>query len=191
MHFDPELHHRRSIRWEGFDYSSSGLYFVTICTHNREPFLSRIEHGQSIHTPQGEIVQSAWLAIPERFPVIEFGPFVVMHNHVHGILANAGGASAAQDEKKEGGASSAPTLGAILRAFKSLSAIAINKRWVKSGKAVWQRNYYEHVIRDGREMGIIRRYILENPVRWDFDPENPNAKSQNARVSWDAIGERG
>ena len=122
--------------------------------------------------------------------MIELGPFVVIPNHVHGILANVGGTGAAQEEKKEGAASSAPTLGAILRAFKSLSAIAINKRWVKSGKAVWQRNYYEHVIRDGREMGIIRRYILENPVRWDFDPENPNAKSQNARAPWDAIGER-
>ncbi len=190
MHFDPELHHRRSIRWEGFNYSSRGLYFVTICTHNREPFLSRIEHGQSIHTPQGKIVQSTWLAIPERFPAIELGPFVVMPNHVHGILANVGEAGATQEEQKEGAASSAPTLGDILRAFKSLSAIAINKQFGSSGQAVWQRNYYEHVIRDGREMGIIQRYILENPAKWDSDPENPDAKSQNARAPWNAIGDR-
>ena len=190
MHFDPELHHRRSIRWEGYDYSSRGLYFVTICTHNREPFLSRIEHGQSILTAPGEIVRSSWSAVPTRFPAIELGPFMVMPNHVHGILVNVGRASTEKEEKKEGAASSAPTLGAILRAFKSLSAIAINKRWGRSGQAVWQRNYYEHVIRDGREMRIIQRYILENPARWDSDPENTNAKSRDTAAPWEATGKR-
>jgi REP element-mobilizing transposase RayT len=185
MHLDSDIHHRRSIRWKGFDYSSQGLYFVTICTHNRVPFLSRIENGQPIHSPQREIVHSTWLAIPQRFRKIELGPFVVMPNHVHGILANVGGAVVTQEEKKEGAASSAPTLGTIIRAFKSLSAIAINKRSGRSGQAVWQMNYYEHVIPGGREWELICRYIWENPAQWELDPENAGRKSPAAHRPWE------
>jgi REP element-mobilizing transposase RayT len=124
--------------------------------------------------------------------MVELGPFVVMPNHVHGILANVrsgggGGRGNAleSDSQKEGAASSAPTLGTNMRAFKSISAIAINKLRHSPGKTVWQRNYYEHVIRDGREFAIISRYIWENEMGWEFDPDNPSCRASDTAQPWE------
>ena len=178
MPYDPKLHHRKSIRWKAYDYSSRGLYFVTVCTHRRMPILSRIEHRKVVLTSCGEIVRAGWCAIPQRFPSIEVGPFVVMPSHLHGILAII------SKTEKEGAASSAPTIGEIIRAFKSLSAQLIHSQCGTAGQ-VWQRNYYEHVIREGRDHRIISRYIWENPARWQWDPENSASKAPDATLPWE------
>ncbi|MGH9795755.1 MAG: transposase, partial [Candidatus Acidiferrales bacterium] len=184
MAFDPLIHHRRSIRLKGFDYSSRGLYFVTICTHRREQFLGRIENAQSIPAETGKAVLAAWFDLPRRFPSVELDAFVVMPNHVHGILVLVGTGMPVGGHFIRGAASSAPTLGDVMRAFKSISGIAINRILGRSGVPAWQRNYYEHIIRDSRELDGAQRYIADNPLRWQFDPENPLATHADGAMPW-------
>ncbi len=113
-----------------------------------------------------DAVQAAWEALCPRFPDVALDEFVVMPNHVHGtIILQGQGIVGAQQ-------AGAPTLGKIVRAFKSLSAIEAN-RILGRGGAFWQRNYYDHVIRDEKDLDRVRRYIQENPLKWAEDPDNP------------------
>ena len=168
MRFDPDRQHRRSIRFPGNDYSRLDLYFVTICTQGRECFLGDVERGEMRLAYAGRTVQSTWEALPRHYPHVRLDAFVVMPNHVHGIL-----------RLQEHDLSSAPrhALGEIVRALKSFSARRINKRRGALGAPVWQRNYYERIIRDKDELMAIRRYIADNPSKWADDPENPALQS--------------
>jgi REP-associated tyrosine transposase len=164
---------RRPLRLHGFDYAQPGLYFVPVCTHNRECLLGEVEGGQMRLSEVGRIVERIWQELPGRFPSVSTDAFVVMPNHVHGVIA----LGASRAGLPEGAASSAPTndppaLGKVMRAFKSLSAIEVNRRLKRHRLPLWQRNYYEHVIRDGEDLDKICAYITENPLRWDQDPEN-------------------
>jgi putative transposase len=153
MKHDPQHHHRRSIRLSGYDYSQPGAYFVTICTYKRQ---------LSLEAEQAkEIVRSAWDSLAARFPHVMLDEFVLMPNHIHGIII------------LKGAASSAPTLGQIVRAFKSLSAIEANRVRNAPNQPFWQRNYHEHIIRDEDELNIVRQYIRDNPLKWQDDPDNP------------------
>jgi putative transposase len=163
MKYDPQIHHRRSIRLPGYDYSQPGAYFLTICTYNRQLSLQTDEVK--------EAVRSVWLGLPARFPRVLLDEFVIMPNHLHGIIILA---PAAESPTCRGAASSAPTVGQIIRAFKSLAAVEANRILGSSGRPFWQRNYYEHVIRDEDELNIIRRYICDNPRNWLDDPDNPS-----------------
>ena len=181
MKYDAQRHHRRSTRLAGYDYSQPGAYFVTICTYNRELFLE-VEQVK-------QIVRSAWDGLPARFPHVMLDEFVMMPNHIHGIIvfwpfagvslgSGEGAASSAPTNgpgsgDREVAASSAPTLGQVVRAFKSLSAIESNRSTNKPERQFWQRNYYDHIVRDEDEMNVIRQYIRDNPARWDQDPDNP------------------
>jgi REP element-mobilizing transposase RayT len=165
MKYDPRIHHRRSIRLARYDYSQPGAYFVTICTYNRELSL------QADQVKEG--VRSVWLGLPARFPHVVLDEFVIMPSHLHGVIILAPTA-ASKGAASKGAASSAPTLGQIIRAFKSLGAIEANRTLGSSGRPFWQRNYYEHVIRDEDELNIIRRYICDNPRNWLDDPDNPS-----------------
>jgi REP element-mobilizing transposase RayT len=181
MEFDPGQHHRRSIRLRGFDYSQRGIYFVTICTHKNQCVLGRIVDSTVVLTDAGWAVRKTWLSMPERFPGIVLDRFVVMPNHIHGVIAIVR-ESLRADRKPatQGAASSAPptvpSLGAMIRAFKSVSAIEINCISGRHGHPVWQRNYYEHIVRDGRDLQKIFKYMAENPVRWESDQKNPASK---------------
>jgi putative transposase len=167
---------RRSIRLKGFDYSLPKAYFVTICIFGRERILASVVDRKIQLTPAGAAVRGAWLELPRRFPTVILQDFVLMPNHLHAIVAFAHLPRAT----KRGAASSAPTtetpsqpyLGKIIRAFKSLSAIEVNRLLGRKNQAVWQRNYYEHIIRTAREYDEIQKYIYENPMMWDYDPEN-------------------
>jgi putative transposase len=154
MKYSSQIHHRRSIRLRGYDYSQAGAYFITVCTHNRELSLE--------NEPMREAVCLAWHVLPLRFPCVALDEFVIMPNHVHGILV------------LKGAASSAPTLGHVIRAFKSISAIEANRASGRVGQPLWQRNYYEHVIRDEDELNAVRQYVRENPLKWAEDPDNPS-----------------
>jgi putative transposase len=164
MRFDPDRQHRRSIRVAKKDYSQVGRYFVTICTHGRDCLLGEIEKGEAKLTSAGRMVQSTWDALPAHFPHSFLDAFVVMPNHIHGILV-----------LQESDPSSAPrhSLAELIRALKSFSARRINRRRGTPGAHVWQRNYYERVVRDENELEKIRRYIADNPSKWADDPENP------------------
>ena len=164
MKYDPEIHHRRSIRLHGHDYSQAGAYFVTVCTHNHD-LLLQFEAAQAA-------VLSVWHALPLRFPTVVLDEFVIMSNHVHGIIILRGAASRAP--KESGAASSAPTLGRVVRAYKSVSAVEANRILGRTGQPFWQSNYYEHIVRSDHELDHIRQYIRENPINWDQAPNNPS-----------------
>jgi len=162
---------RKSIRLPHYDYSHPGMYFVTICTHQREPILGTIDAGYMIPTAAGKFVEQTWHDLPNRFPNLKTDKFTLMPNHVHAILFLE------SPQSSPGGASPAPTtrmsLAAVVCAFKSQSAIGINKIRMTPNRQVWQRNYFEHIIRTPQPLDELRRYIQENSTRWATDEENP------------------
>jgi putative transposase len=171
-------HHRRSIRLQGYDYSSPGMYFITVCTEGKVCSFGEIRGGEMKLNDAGNAVVQAWMAIPERFPSVQLDSFVVMPNHIHGIIFILGkdgprGKGAASSARTAILANARPTLGKIMRAFKSVSAIKINEIVGRIGRPVWHRNYYEHIVRRGKDLDEIRNYIAENPRQWASDAENP------------------
>jgi putative transposase len=182
MKYDPERHHRRSIRLSGWDYTSAGAYFVTICTHERSRLFGKVVDGQMQMNEYGQIVWACWKEIPLHFPHVELDAFVVMPNHVHGIIILApvgarhkvGAPHAVPPPFGKPVPGSIPT---ILRSFKSAVTKRINALREVPGAPVWQSNYYEHIIRYEREWGHIREYILNNPARWETNENNPDFPS--------------
>jgi len=184
MKYDPDKHHRRSIRLQEYDYSTIGAYFVTICAQGRACLFGEVRDGAMWLNDAGRMVSEGWLKLPGKFPAVALDEHMIMPNHFHGIICIVGAPLAAPDFElrhmnkgaeitNQGAASSAPTLGSIMRVFKSMSAIDVNRVLDRSGVPVWQRNYYERVIRDERELDAARKYILENPIKWHLDRENP------------------
>jgi len=183
-----ELPRRRFIRLTEFDYSSPGAYFVTIVTHHRALLFGRIIQGEMRPNAAGEMVGATWRSLPERFPGTETGNSVVMPNHFHGIVilhADVGAAlvAARDTDAPRAGTSPAPTapsLGAMVGAFKSLVTRAYmrgvrNDGWPAFQGRLWQRNYYEHILRDEADHARAHLYIESNPMNWDEDEENPDA----------------
>ena len=174
---------RRSIRLPGFDYSRVGIYFVTICSAQRRCIFGQIHGNDAVLSRIGEIVRACWIEIPQHFPNVKIETYVVMPNHVHGILTINEKLPDANRENKSTvttelfGRPSPKSVPTIIRSFKA----AASKRARESGLAVsgsiWQRGYYEHVLRNTREYVETTNYILHNPVRWADDEENPNTKS--------------
>jgi putative transposase len=162
MKFDPEKHHRQSTRLRNFDYSSTGGYFVTICAFQRECIFGEIINGEMILSKAGERTLEVWEGLLLRFPTIELDVFMIMPNHVHGVICLT----------SEG--SEAVTISTVLRAFKSLSARAINQELGRAERPAWQKRFWDRVIRDEVELERTRTYILNNPQSWFEDEENPN-----------------
>jgi putative transposase len=165
MTYTPEIHHRRSIRLKDYDYSQAGAYFVTVCAWRKENMFGGISEGKVSYSDAGEIVSDVWRKLPARFVSIELDEFVIMPNHFHGIVilgdpVGAGlalsGTTFETKPKQKGAASGAPTLGDIMRTFKSVSTITVNRRLDRQGYPLWQRNYYERIICDEQELCAIR-----------------------------------
>lgn len=208
MSYDPDRHHRRSIRLRDYDYSQAGAYFITICTQGRECPFGEIVDGTMILNGAGRMVEKCWHDIPAHFPDIELDEFVVMPNHVHGILsiikpvgANIGenvrtdvrvnvgakngvvdvGAKNVSPLPSQQRPGTSKTIGSIIRGLK----IGVTK-WMREHTPIhniWQRNYFEHIIRDEAALNRIRQYIMENPVRWAEDTENPARQSHRGQKS--------
>jgi REP element-mobilizing transposase RayT len=173
MTYNPDIHHRRSIRLREYDYSSIGGYFVTTCVQNRECLFGNIVDDVMLLSDAGRVVESVWNGLPERFPFIELDAFVAMPNHVHFIVNIAVPTeNDGADQGKRAGQGRAPTLDRIVGAFKSISASQVNRLLSRTGQPVWQRNYYERVIRNDSELHGLRDYIIYNPLKWDEDTEN-------------------
>ncbi len=178
---DQTRRNRRSIRLRSFDYSQPGSYFITVCTHHREYFFGNIVDEETVLSPIGQIVAGQWHSIPQRFRGVKLDEFIVMPNHIHGILHIVGAplAGARDHGNIRATARVAPTsVGNIVGAYKSICAQHCF-RWIKEhnpsrvlGK-LWQRNYYEHIIRNDDELMNIREYIIHNPINWELDRENP------------------
>ena len=177
MKYDPEKHHRRSIRLKDYDYSQSGAYFITICTHNRECLFGEIVNVGMILNEFGKIAWEEWDNNAKIRKNLVQDEYVVMPNHVHGILfildENDIGATrrVAPTERLSGLASG--SIGAIIGQFKSIVTKRVNSIRGTPGLDIWQRNYHEHVIRDKDELLEIREYIANNPIRWAEDENNP------------------
>ena len=225
-HHQNDKRGRRSIRLQHYDYTSSAAYFVTACSYRQSCLFGEVREHQMILSGIGRIVQRCWLTIPEHFPHVELDHYIVMPNHVHGILrivrpsvhssrvhntetkvgakdfsplqGNGQANGMRNDDGTVGANNHSPivesrranrsrgegcrpresracgtskTIGSAIRGFK----IGVT-RWVRQNTRVynvWQRNYYEHVIRNEESLMQIRQYIDENPLRWSDDPENP------------------
>ena len=168
MPYNREIHHRRSIRLKGYDYSQEGLYFITICVQDRECLFGKIvDHPIMILNDAGKIADQCWLAIPQHFPDVVLHEYIVMPNHVHGIIeiTNNVGAknfSPLRPPKPAMPRTPSRTIGSIARGFK----IGVTKWFDQS---VWQRDYYEHIIRSTDEYERIANYIINNPAKWRED----------------------
>ena len=191
--FDPQKHHRKSIRLQRYDYGQAGVYFVTMVTYQRDCLFGEIQNGKMILSDFGIIADECWRAISKHFPNVELGVHVIMPNHVHGIivirndeLASNVGATQYDSDVGRGAALLRPyddnpnshkinvkpgSLGAIVRSYKSAVSYRINKEYNATG--VWQRNYYEHIIRDEKDLQNKTDYIEANPSLWDDDENNP------------------
>jgi len=186
MSYDPHRHHRHSIRLKGYDYTLSGACFVTICVHRGHCALGEI-HGDGLTlSPYGQIASAVWNDLPDHYSHIELDAFVVMPNHVHGIIVltkvdSTVGAclrpAPTSDGKRHG-------LPEIVRAFKSFSARCINQSKGVQGEPFWQRNYYEHIIRNERAYLAIREYIIGNPANWGADNLNPHMPANQYNRYW-------
>jgi len=171
MDFNRNAHHRRSIRLRHYNYSKSGLYFVTICTHGRLPLFGNIVAGEMILNRAGLAVETCWRNIANHFTWINADEFVVMPSHVHGIVnicARDGGEPQAVEKDilpLQHGASC--TIGSVVRGFK----VGVTKWFRKNTDIhqVWQRNYHEHIIRNEESYLKIVEYIQTNPQRWTED----------------------
>ena len=166
---------RRSLRLEHYDYSRPGAYFITSCTLNRDPLLAKVESGAIQPTRAGTIVERVWHSLPTRFPSVQLDAFVIMPNHIHGVVWLR--AVTADSER-------GPRLGDVVRAFKSIAAIEVNRALASVGRRLWQTDYYEHVVRCEADLARIREYILTNPLRWDFDRENGDARGTDPFDLW-------
>jgi putative transposase len=182
MTFDFERRSRQTIRLKGYDYSLPGKYFITICTLNRECLLGEIHDRKMTVSPAGEIVRREWLHTPIVREEIEWDTFVIMPNHLHGIISirtrrgDPAGRPAYQSITNRPFQQNIPTLksntiGAIVGQFKSNATKNIRESACPG--FFWQRNYYEHIIRNESELRQIRRYILANPDNWIEDQDNP------------------
>jgi len=194
MKFDPQQYHRRSIRLQGYDYSQAGAYFVTIVAQGRACLFGEIVKDEIVLNPAGMMVQTAWQSLPKRFNNIEPVVCVIMPNRFHAIVivnepVGAGLVPALADRAHASGASGAttrvaptkPTLGQIIGAFKSITTHEYIQGvnclgWPAFDKRLWQRNYYEHIIRNSNEADRIQNYVESNPVMWNNDEENPGCE---------------
>jgi len=184
IRYNPDIHHRHSIRLREYDYSEAGAYFVTVCAQNRECMFGGIVDGEMKLNDAGRMVESTWEKLSQHNEGVETDEFVVMPNHFHGIIVRVGAGLALPRidttiPRHQGAASSAPTLGVIVRIFKSKSTIYVNRLLVRTGQRLWQRNYYEHIIRNEDELNHIREYVVNNPAEWSFDSENPEREEKD------------
>jgi REP element-mobilizing transposase RayT len=177
MKYDPQKHHRRSIRLKGYDYTQSGAYFVTICAYQRMHVFGEIVNGEMILNDTGEIARDEWFKTEKLRPYVELyeDEFVVMPNHAHGIIwivENVGTRRRRVPTAESFGKPVKGSIPTIVRAYKSAVTYAVNGAQGVRGAVLWQKNYYEHIIRNDRELNNIGWYILNNPLNWQLDRDN-------------------
>ena len=183
MKYNPEIHHRRSIRLKGYDYTQPGAYFVTICTYHRDQIFGEVINGEMKLSVLGEIVYQEWFRSAEIRKEIQIfeDEMAVMPNHVHGInwIVESVGADGVRPTKQDARRASlrrAPrSLGSFIAGFKASVTSRAGRELHMTG--IWQRNYYEHIIRNDHELNNIRWYIVNNPLNWQLDRDN----AQNIR----------
>jgi putative transposase len=192
MPYDPQKHHRRSIRLKGYDYTQPGAYYITLCTKARQCLFGDVVKGEMRLNSLGYIASTCWQEIPHHFPHVELDAFVIMPNHLHGILVISdtwGGATRASPlhpthtlPLRHPCGPIPKSVGAIVGSYKSAVSKQINVICNTKGISIWQRNYYEHINRNQESLDNIRQYIQENPWCWADDPENPQHHPENQEL---------
>jgi len=175
--------HRRSIRLKGYDYAQEGAYFITLVNQNRLCLFGDIMDSVPQLNSAGRMIQSVWVDMAAHYLGVQIDTFVVMPNHIHGIifLVGAGPRACPNDAGQPQGVAPTMSVPDIVHRFKTLTTKRYADRvkqeaWMQFEGRLWQRNYYEHVIRNEESLKRIREYIFNNPAQWDLDPENPEAK---------------
>ena len=197
MKYNPEIHHRRSIRLKNYDYSTNGLYFVTMCCEHRQHLFGEIVLDEMKLNIAGEMIFKTWLELPKLFDCINLHEFVIMPNHFHGIIEIKGQAQPQRIAPTKPEIVGVPlvgiqnvdiqnnnNLGSVLGAFKSITT---NKyiKMVKENilpvfeKRIWQRNYHEHIVRNDKDLTRIQEYIVNNPLSWSIDTLNSQENKGN------------
>jgi len=176
----PASYHRRSIRLRGYNYSAAGAYFVTLCVQDRRCLFGDVTDGVVGLSDAGHMVDDVWTEMPMFYRGVDIDGFVVMPNHIHGIitLVGAGPCACPETGRPQGAAPTAISLPDVVQRFKTLTtrryADSVKRLgWPAFRGRLWQRGYYERIIRDDVELNRIRRYVAENPQYWAEDVENP------------------
>jgi len=197
MNDEPPQPRRRSIRLKGFDYTEPGAYFVTIVTQDRSCLFGEVVDGHMELNSAGMVITRWWLELTRTFPTVDTDQFVVMPNHCHGIIiidvpvgADLRVGPTGARPAHQGAHAGAP-LPTIMQWFKTMTTNEYMRgvktsNWPAFRGHLWQRSYYEHVIRTEESLDRIRQYILDNPVRWAFDRENPAAITPEPENAWSA-----
>jgi putative transposase len=183
MKYNPDIHHRKSVRLKEYDYSNAGAYYVTICVKNKECLLGSIHQGEMVLNEYGNVANKFWEWLSKQYVHVSLDEFIVMPNHLHGIIVinddcrgEVSSPLLKTDNYIKMGGVIPPlrkrTLGQIIGYFKYQTTKQINIIRNTPGFPIWQRNYYEHVIRNERELNAIREYIIYNPMKWDEDEYN-------------------
>jgi len=180
--------HRKSPRLSGYDYSQEGAYFVTVCVQSRQALLGEMLHGEMRLNQAGCMVERWWHKLESKFAALETDFYVVMPNHFHGIALIAGNTSSALPAWPQGAHMGAP-LQKILQWFKTMTTNEYihgvkEHGWPQFKGSLWQRSFYDHVIRDEASLNRIREYISTNPQRWDLDRENPRSRGSDEFDRW-------
>ncbi len=200
MKYNPDSHHRHSIRLPKYDYATTGAYYVTLCAYGRECLFGEIVRGRMRLNDVGWMVENCWNGLPSRFCYMRLDEYVIMPNHIHGIVVITGTCRGEaclrppSDNRNQGEHKVRPygtlsnTLGRIIQAFKSLTTNECIRNvkqhnWRPFAEKLWQRNYYEHVIRNEKDLNEKRRYIALNPRLWKHDEENPDGQPINRRAA--------
>jgi len=187
MKYDPQKHHRRSIRLPHYDYTSPGYYFVTICTQNRACLFGIVENEQMVLNDAGKMIEKWIEQLASKFPDIQCDSFIIMPNHVH-LNIQIVGTDPCVCPKEKGEHIGSPQRGSpqrgspIPRVVQWFKTMTTNEyiRGVKQNRfpefpgKFWQRNYYEHLIRNDDELNQIRNYIINNPLKWGMDKNHPD-----------------
>ncbi len=207
MTFDPEKHHRRSIRLRNYDYSQPGAYFVTICTYQKQSWFEEIKNGQIYLNQLGKIVADEWLKTCKIRPNFKLDEWVIMPNHFHGIVIindysgddqSLGARDApldlgARDAPLDLGARDAPlqqkpnSLSSCIAGFKSAVTKRINLLRQNTDTPIWQRNYYESILRDEKYLAVVREYIINNPKNWPNDRDYLPIDQQSQELYLDLL----
>lgn len=208
MPYTPDIHHRKSIRLKGYDYSQAGLYFITICTQNRKWLFGEIKDGEMILNDAGEMVKHWYYELNNKFNDIKCHAMVVMPNHFHCIIENTGSPVGAdlcvcpitdapipsenipgkndQDEHPIRNEHTGSPLRAIIQWFKTMTTNNYIREvkqndWPPFHGKLWQRNYWEHIIRNLNEYQRITQYIINNPRQWENDRLTSRTDPRNCK----------
>jgi len=196
--YNPKIHYRQSIRLKDYDYTSDGAYFLTICAQNKEHRFGDIIDGKMILNPAGEMIRKWLRELENKFKNISLDEYIIMPNHIHLIIfimnvvvgvdlcvnpENTTKQNLSHIQGRHTGLSLRPAqqqtnISQIIQWFKTMTTNEYirnvkQNNWEPFDKKIWQRNYYDRIIRSEKELDKIKKYIFENPSKWELDRNNP------------------